>query len=205
MGFKDILHKIRVFFEGDADDEQQEEELYSSDRSREDRAERRAKNGPSLAEMVAGDYDDPQDDDGYDDDEYYDDSDVDDEYYDDSDADDEYAYDYDDDYSAPQASYERFAPPQHERVAPAPERAEFSPVAVDMPLPNRTEVTLQQIERLSKQLDDASMKEYQRRLVEYRSQKGAVSALTALRILQEFVSDDTTYGDGRDYPDLSAK
>jgi len=196
MSIRDFFNKFRALLEGDA-----EEEVYTPEeqpeRRREQRAERRPDSASHIAERMAGKYaggDEEDDDESFDntrtyrsprsyqremDDEYDDvDASTNDDYYDDEE-------DEEDDYEA--APYvRREIDLRDEPAAPAAEREEAQPER----LPTRTEVTLQQIARLSKQLDEETLREYQTRLVRYKQENGAVSALTALRILNEYVQDD---------------
>ena len=83
---------------------------------------------------------------------------------------------------------------------------EEPPQAEEAPLPTRTEVTLMEIKRLSEKLDDETLRTYQMRLIQIKKETGAVSALTALRVLHEYVDDDDDeQQDGSVvFPDLSA-
>ena len=95
-------------------------------------------------------------------------------------------------------SYPEFTPVREEIRFPQEQSSE--------PLPNRTEVALREVKRLSEKLDEASLKEYQLRLVQIKKETGAVSALTALRLIHEFVEDDEPVQvDPSTLPDLSAK
>ena len=62
-----------------------------------------------------------------------------------------------------------------------------------------------EIKRLSDKLDDETLRTYQMRLIQIKKETGAVSALTALRVLHEYVDDDDEQQDGSVvFPDLSA-
>ena len=195
--FKDLFYKVRVLLDGEAPNEEEGRETKAS-RSI-DEAMNEEYHAPEKRE-----YDYAEDD--YDDyeespsslaqrmaDEYIDDEEED-EYFDEQ---PEPSYqrgyrDYDED--------EQYFAPRNERTAGEEAQPE------ENPLPSRTEVTLREIARLSQKLDEATLEEYKRRIVMTKQQTGAVSALTALRILHEYVEDDDVFdsnGDG--LPDLSAK
>lgn len=195
--FKDFFYKVRVLLDGDTSeedsreskntrgiDEAMNEEYHAPERREfdyeEDDYDDYEESPSSLAQRMADAYIDDEDEE-----EYFDEQ--------------------------PEPSYQRgyrdydedeqyFVPQPEQRAEPQPQPPE------EKPLPTRTEVTLREIARLSQQLDDATLDEYKRRIVMIKQQTGAVSALTALRVLHEYVEDDIAYdvnGDG--LPDLSAK
>lgn len=195
--FKDLFYKVRVLLDGEAPgeeesregrtarsiDEAMNEEYHATENREYDYAEDDyddyEESPSSLAQRMADEYIDDEDEG-----EYFDEQ--------------------------PEPSYQRgyrdydedeqyFAPRNEQPAAQAPQPEEN-------PLPSRTEVTLREIARLSQKLDEATLDEYKRRIVMTKQQTGAVSALTALRILHEYVEDDDVFdsnGDG--LPDLSAK
>jgi len=197
--FKDFFYKVRVLLDGEAPNEDEEREIKGS-RSI-DEAMNEEYHAPEKREYdYAGeDYED------------YEESPsslaqrMADEYIDDEDYDEEEEEYFDE---QPEPSYQRGYDEDEQYFIPQPAvREEPQPVQQpENPLPNRTEVTLREIARLSQKLDDATLEEYKRRIVMTKQQTGAVSALEALRILREYVDDNDFFdsnGDG--LPDLSAK
>lgn len=201
--FKDFFYKVRVLLDENAPRADEEHEKKSS-RSI-DEAMNEEYHAPEKRE-----YDYAEDD--YDD---YDESPsslakrMADEYIDDEDYEEDYAEE--DEYfdEQPEPAYQRGydEPDEDEQYfTPQPAPQAVREQTQNQPLPNRTEVTLREIARLSQKLDDATLEEYKRRIVMTKQQTGAVSALDALRILREYVDDNDFFdsnGDG--LPDLSVK
>lgn len=197
--FKDFFYKVRVLLDGDAPsedeareargsrsiDEAMNEEYHAPEKMEYDYAEDDyddyEESPSSLAQRMADEYIDDEDD-YEEEDEYFD---------------EQPEPSYQRGYDEPDEDEQYFVPQPAVREEPQPEQK---------PLPNRTEVTLREIARLSQKLDDATLEEYKRRIVMTKQQTGAVSALEALRILREYVDDNDYFdsnGDG--LPDLSAK
>ncbi len=203
MGISDFFRKVRTLLEGDPSPDEVYSEEAKPERVRADNTPRQSASAARLAERMADEYVDPDSpEDDFDEPDY----DSDDRYYS---APESYSYDdeYDDEPSEPEAdTYAPPAPSYREPVQEAPRAVTADGMEAAEPLPTRTEVTLRQIEKLSKKLDPETLREYQMRLIRLKQETGAVSALTALRILNEYVQDDDEPDDGtRVYPDLSAR
>lgn len=206
MAFSDFIKKVKILLQGDPKEEQgyteyreeagATEEFYPAERS----SGRDSSSASRLAQRMANDYYDEDDDEGYADE-------AEQEY----DYDDGSAYEYDD---APVKIYGGTGGSYYAQDDDGDEddgfggygQSEEEPQEEEAPLPTRTEVTLMEIKRLSEKLDDETLRTYQMRLIQIKKETGAVSALTALRVLHEYVNDDDDEerDDSAVYPDLSA-
>lgn len=208
MGISEFFRKVRTLLEGDQSSDEVYSEEVKPERVREDSSSRSSDSAARLAERMAGEYVDPDAPEADDDEPLYDDGDR---FYRTPASYSDEEFD-----SAPDAGFEDDFEDAQESSYIAPEPAPAAEVSAEPQtpaaaqtedrLPTRTEVTLRQIEKLSKKLDDDTLRKYQMRLIRLKKETGAVSALAALRILHEYVQDDEPADDGtRVYPDLSAK
>ena len=209
MAFSDFIKKVKILLQGDPKDESgyddyreesgATEEFYPAERS----SNRDGSSASRLAQRMANEYYDDEQDDGYDDEQDYD--------YEDSNS-----YEYEDDapvkiYGGTGGNYSYEQDDEQDDGFGSndsyEEKPEEEPQPEEAPLPTRTEVTLMEIKRLSEKLDDETLRTYQMRLIQIKKETGAVSALTALRVLHEYVDDDddAEQDDSAVFPDLSVK
>ncbi len=193
MAFGDFINKVKRLLQGDPQQDDMDDIYFSrqddeqADYFPEDYYEERD-SAANLARRMADEYSD------YDDDEA--------EYYDNEDYDEAPTRIYDrsgsyDEYEESDPYYDE--PKEETMPQPVPQPEE--------PLPTRTEVTLREIKRLSERLDDEALRRYQMELYKIKKETGAVSALTALRVIHKYVDgdDDTEYSPNENLPDLAAK
>lgn len=192
MSIGDFFRRLRVLIEG----KDTEDELYPDEVRPELVREGAASPPPSaaakLAERMANEYVDPdapeQEYEPYDDSasvyhaQSYDTDEGVDSFDDNFDYEPSYEPDCDD-------SESRFDTPDEQSVSTAKVALNDDADAATPP-PSRTEVALRQIERLSRQLDDATLREYQMRIIRMKQETGSVSALAALRLLFEYLPED---------------